>query len=183
MDKHCFVLFSTGTHSAWWLKIRTAEELADYRAKHDGKYGRALLNILRDKDGGTHGPNAREIPLAQAAYYHAVNREISPVESLLDISYSTGTAQLDALHEHGAIYFNAAGGWNWGPPGAAVQTLWQDGFAFPSFTKDDIRISRFPGGTHYYAHIGPMEVRDGDAIKWLTRQEAYAHALACLPTD
>lgn len=183
MAKHLFVLAGSGPKSGWWLKITGPEELAEYHSQHNGKYGRALLNIIRDKDGGQHGPHAREIPLAQAAYYHAVNQEISPVISLLDLSYQTSVAQLQALHEHGAVYINSVGGWNWNPGIEITQHIWRDGFAFPSFTKDDIRISKFPGGSHYYAHIGPMEVRDGDIIKWSSRQEAYEHALACLPEE
>lgn len=171
-----------GENSGWWLKITSPEELADYHEKHNDKYGRALLNIVQDKDSDcTHGPAPEEIPLAQAAYYHAINQKISPVISLLDLSYHTSTAQLNALHEYGAIYINSVGGWNWGTGLKISQHLWKEGFAFPNFTKSDIRISKFPGGQHYYAHIGPMEVRDGDTIKWSTREEAYRHAIACLP--
>ena len=183
MAKRLFVLFRCGTRNSWWLKISDVDALADYQAAHADKYGRALLNIVRDRDSGMHGPCPREIPLSQAAYYRAVNTDASPVSALMSISSETTAAQLDALHEHGALYFNPAGGWNWGPPGEPVQTAWRDGFAFPSFTKDDIKITRFPDGTHYYAHIGDMEVRDGDVIKWPTRQEAYERALACLAED
>lgn len=182
--KHLFVLVGTGSRSGWWLKITNADELADYHDKHGNKYGNALLNIMHDKNAqGTHGPNVRELPLSQAAYYHAINHNISPIESLVDIAHQTHIRQLQAIQEYGAVYINSVGGWNWGTDFEITQRLWKEGFAFPSFTKADIRISKFPGGEHYYAHIGPMEVRDGDIMKWSSREEAYQHALACLPED
>lgn len=185
MSKHLFVLAGSGNGSGWWLKITSPDELMEYHDAHDGKYGRALLNIIRDKEFGAptceHGPHAAEMPLAQAAYYHAINRALSPVAALTGIATRTATSQLDAILERGAVYINSVGGWCWDLAAPVAQTLRKDDFVFPNFNKSDIRISRFPGGTHFYAHVGPMEVRDGNVIKWNTREEAYRHALACLP--
>lgn len=184
MGKHKFVLTGTGIHLGWWLQITSVDELIEYQDKHSGKYGRALLNILRDKELGadtcTHGPYIKDLSLSQAAYYHAINQSISPVASLMSISYQTSMNQLDALQKHGAIYINSVGGWNWSLTSEVKQYLWKDDFVFPNFTKDDIRVSKFPGGTHYYAHVGPMEVRDGDTVKWFSYDEAYRHAAACI---
>ena len=51
---------------------------------------------------------------------------------------------------------------------------------FPDFKKDDIRIKQFPGGEHYYAYIGDMQVRDGNTLKWDSYQDAYEMALSLL---
>ena len=41
-------------------------------------------------------------------------------------------------------------------------------------------MKQFPGGEHYYAYIGDMQVRDGDTLKWNSYQEAYEMALSLL---
>ena len=186
MDKHLFVLCGDGQLQGWWLKLTNAEELAEYHAEHNGRYGRAFQNILDERNAGSegilHGKNAAEMPLTYAIYYHALNRRISPIEACIEISGSVANAQLEALKSQGFIYVNRMGGWCWKPMGTIRQTFLKEGFSFPDFGKDDIRISRWPGGQHYYAHIGSMEVRDGDTIKWDSYQEAYEKALACIGT-
>lgn len=43
---------------------------------------------------------------------------------------------------------------------------------WPVFSEDDIRIKKWPGGTHYYAYIGPVQVKDGDILKWDSESDA-----------
>lgn len=46
------------------------------------------------------------------------------------------------------------------------------------FTKKDIRIIKWWGGTHYYAKIGNIDVVDDDGnVKWNTEQYAYDIAI------
>ena len=48
---------------------------------------------------------------------------------------------------------------------------------FPDFKKSDIRIQKYDCGSHYYAFVGDMQVRDGDRLKWNTYEEAYRLSL------
>lgn len=43
-----------------------------------------------------------------------------------------------------------------------------------------MEVKSFPGGDHFYAYIGDMQVRDGDILKWDTYDEAYNQALSIL---
>lgn len=52
-------------------------------------------------------------------------------------------------------------------------------FAWPEqkLTKKDIKITRWPGGKHYYAKIDTLEVKDeAGKIKWNTKAEAQRQA-------
>ena len=78
------------------------------------------------------------------------------------------------FRENGAVYFNRVGG----KPFSVnhVQFCRRKNLVFPDFKESDIRIKKQTGGTHYYAYIGDMQVRDGDILKWNTFDEAYKRA-------
>ena len=179
--KRRFVFCRLNTVGGWWLKIDTLECLLAWHEHHNGTYGRAFQNILYGKEFNSqmpdHGPNPKEMPLSQAIWYHAANRGISPIQSVMDISSTILSSQVDALRS-GPIYVNDNGGWCPHLPAPVVAFADRDGFSFPSYGRSDIRVTKFPGGEHYYAHVGAVEVRDGDVIKWPTYREAYEHALA-----
>lgn len=184
MSKHHFILTGEGDHAGWWLKITSVDELFEYIETHSDRYGKAFMNITMDKDYGaptvTHGKYPQYDALSQAIYFNASNNKKSIIESTLEISGKVSSAQVDALCENGYIYINSVGGWCDKLISTPRSFIYKEGFTFPHFTKSDIHISKFPGGQHYYAHIGEMEVRDGDTIKWNTREEAYKQALKFL---
>lgn len=54
---------------------------------------------------------------------------------------------------------------------------------YPGYTKDDIKIKKWQGGSHYYAKIGKMDVVDKDGNqKWNTHERAMEIALKELET-
>ena len=57
-----------------------------------------------------------------------------------------------------------------------TQYLRRDKLVYPNFKRHDIRITKFPMGEHYYAHIGDLELKNGDQIKWNSYQEAFEFA-------
>lgn len=187
MNKHRFVLCGNDKTAGWWLKVTSLEELSEYHKEHNSKYGKALENILHDKEYGavtvTHGPNIRELPLSDAIFYHAMNKKVSVIQSTLEISSMVAEAQLKTLLKQGFIFVNSMGGWCPTLACPVRQSVEKDSFVFPDFKSTDIRISKFPGGQHYYAHIGTMQVRDGDKLKWNTYKEAYEKALECITND
>jgi len=55
--------------------------------------------------------------------------------------------------------------------------LASDTLVYPGYTKADIKIKKWDGGTHYYAKIGKMDVIDKEGNqKWNTRWEAQQAA-------
>lgn len=187
MSKYFFVLYGNETEKGWWLKITNISDLISYHKEYASKYSKAFENILTDKDLGastiTHGKHLREMPLAQLIVLKSMNEHISLGKAIEEISDEVIDAQVTAMNEEGAIYINSLGGWCIKPVGKRFQFMWKDTMYFPNFTESDIKVSKFKGGTHYYAYIGNMEVRDGDIFKWNTREEAYNMAKSCLSNN
>lgn len=181
MDRHTwtFVLLDKGTGNAgWWLKIKSVPELLKYLELTNSRYARAFVNMENDKmykpELATHGPHPNEAGLAMYAWLRGANRGMSAVRSLCSIASETVENMLDMLSEHGTLYVNAAGGYNAHgreTPGAFCH---RNALAWPEFTEADIKLSRFPGGTHWYARVGTVDVRDGNKTKFGTRSEAMA---------
>ena len=187
MAKHRFVLVGLNTQSGWWLKVTSPEELLAYHAQHDHQYARAFQNLLVDTkpiaslpDSSLPHPELRQ--LSAAIYTHAQVHELSIVEATARLGDFVTRRQLESIAYKGCIYINDRGGWCEILPSKIRQFLDKESFSFPHFTIEDIRITQFDNGTHYYAYIGPMQVRDGDILKWDTREEAYNQALACIQT-
>lgn len=62
-----------------------------------------------------------------------------------------------------------------------INTIEKEKMVYPSYSESDIKISQWPGGNHYYAKIGEMEVSDNSGnIKWNTSKQAYEIALSYL---
>ncbi len=83
----------------------------------------------------------------------------------------------DMVREGKTLYVNPAGGY----------TVFVDNIMnryesrqlqWPVFQKEDIRIKKWPGGMHYYAYIGPVQVKDGSILKWENESDAETAAMA-----
>lgn len=189
--KWLFVLCGKNTpHAAWWLKIQSQAQLAEYLAATNGKYGRAFENYLHDSfyqpSETGHGKHAAEAPLTLAIYLHAMNQNLSMIDAAMQFSMQAAQRMSEALALHGAIYINSVGGWNCGGMGLLPEGgfLHAKNLTWPNFTKQDIRISSFHDGRHYYAYVGQAQVRDGDRVKFDSYDEARRQALAYLtPTE
>ncbi len=90
------------------------------------------------------------------------------------LNLEVGEAAIKDLRERGAVYFNFKGGKTHGV--TAKQFCRRKNLIFPQYKEADIRISQFTGGTHYYAYVGDMQIRDGETLKWNSYEEAYKKA-------
>ena len=75
-----------------------------------------------------------------------------------------------------ALPIYPAGGHTWGIE--TVQFCRRKELVFPNFKREDIRLKQFNDGRHWYAYVGDMQLRDGDCLKWNTREAAQAAAEA-----
>ena len=96
------------------------------------------------------------------------------------MTFTVAEQQLDTIHECGAIYINPVGGYHGYSKDKEYAFVRRKDIVFPDFKKEHIRVKSFPGGDHFYAYIGDMQVRDGDILKWDTYEEAYNQALSIL---
>ena len=190
----------------WWLKITTMDQLLDYVKKterpaisggfqlywdlytemteknREGK-GEEIKSVMEylemlpiERRFSIMVNRQQDYNMMYAAIRRAEDNETPILEGFRSLNIEFGIEYAESLHKDGVVYINPAGG--------RIHHLDYTQFcrkkelSFPHFTEKDIRIKQFNGGKHYYAHVGNVEVKDGDARKWDTYDEAYKAAKA-----
>lgn len=74
------------------------------------------------------------------------------------------------------LYVNANGGYSI-HMNDAVNRYESETLMWPVFSEEDIRIKKWPGGDHYYAYIGPIQVKESDTLKWDSESDARMAAM------
>lgn len=177
-------------NGGWWLKLDSIEKLTDYHQKTGtGKFENALLMYLNEGspeeileklslEGRIEKMNNRDFKYLQGAVMQAEKNHGSIIDGFRWLNMEIGMNQMEDIRKYGAVYLNSVGGHtfllNY------TQFCRRKELVFPNYSKKDIRIKRFEGGFHYYAHIGDLEVRDGERMKWDNYEDAYAMALSIL---
>lgn len=172
MDGYMFVW----KDGCWWLKINEPDQLFDYYEKTDSRWSDEFYNLIMSKEFGENG-DRHATPIAYAIGSRGARLGMNPIEATMDFRATVLGNQLSALLEYGEIYINKNGGYHFKTRGETyTQFLRRKEFIFPDFKSSDIRVKTFPGGEHFYAYIGDMQVKDGDIMKWNTYKEAYDKA-------
>jgi hypothetical protein len=163
----------------WWLEVTSLEQLFDYHEKTDRRWGVAVENWINSKES-TGGTGMEHLsPLALAISLSAESKGHSIIDATLNFKRRMIENQIHWLKEEGVIYINCKGGYCFKDSKNSVidQYVRRKELIFPNYTINDIRITRFPMGEHYYAHIGDLELKDGSNIKWNSYQEAKDFAM------
>ena len=183
-----FVLKDKGTRNqGWWLKIQTVDELNDYyEIIIPTKYGNVFENYMYGSEWNDYhpdhpsertAPHENEKTLTDAVLRYGSKRNYNILQSIQSFRMMVATNQMEDIRKYGAIYINARGGY-YGryKDDKEYAFVRRKNIIFPSYKKEDIRIKKFPYGSHYYAYIGDLQVKDGDISKWNTYEEAYRQA-------
>lgn len=176
----------------WWLKLTEADQIADYHKKTAGSRYEGAINLyrkLRQEGRDWHNlldgmelqerikmMESKDFKYIQCAIIKAQQIEGTIFDGFRCLNMEIGMAQLDNIKQYGAVFINPAGGHTHGVE--TVQFCRRKQLVFPDFKKEDIRVRKFNGGQHWYAYIGDMQVRDGDRLKWNTKDAAQAAAEA-----
>ena len=163
-------------NDCWFLKIKTVDELTNYYDKTDGRWSKVFDNLIHSKefyDGKEHASN-----LAYVIGQWGERRNMNAIEAVVDFRSKIFDTQLDLILEGHTLFINSNGGYHFDTKNddPVEQFVWRNELVFPNFSEDEIRIQHFPGGEHFYAYIGDMQVRDGDILKWNTYEEAMKNA-------
>lgn len=186
-----FVLKDKGTkNQGWWLKISSADELCAYYEKIvPTRCGKVFENYLYGKEWNwahlsfkntEHSKYLGEAEITEAVVRWGSERNLNIIQSIKGFQMMVAEQQLDTIHECGAIYINPVGGYHGYSGDKEYAFVRRKDIIFPDFKRHQIRVKSFPGGDHFYAYIGDMQVRDGDILKWDTYDEAYNQALSIL---
>lgn len=175
----------------WWLKLTDAEQIIDYHKKTDSRYEGAITLYMKFKQEGKEWYNLlegmelqeriemmgrKDFKYLQCAIIKAQQVEGTIFDGFRFLNMEIGAGELQTIREHGAVFINPAGGHTWGIE--TVQFCRRKELVFPDFKREDIRLRQFNGGRHWYAYVGDMQLRDGDCLKWNTREAAQAAAEA-----
>lgn len=164
MDKWYFI----HNGEAWWLRIQTIQQLFDYHEKTNNRWSRAFENFLRSNQEKTHMTDY----LSEAIEMMASNLGQSFVETSEKLRMQIFTTQTEKIDKYGYININSLGGYNW-IDFPIKQYLYREELIWPFFDNSDIRIKQWTNGSHWYAYIGDLEIKDElGNIKWDTYQEA-----------
>lgn len=165
-------------NNGWWLKIDNVNDLICYHQNIAGIYQKSFEDFLHKgqeyKDTGN--PYVFKDTLTIAIVKFAESRNLTILDAIVQFRLMTASLQIQAIHENGYIVCNKVGGYHCGPIDHS-QFVRKKQFIWPDFKESDIRISQFPGGTHWYVHIGEMELHENENLKWFTKEEARAAAM------
>lgn len=188
---------------AWWLKVDNADTLIDVLKRTQGRHLGGGLELYWDLHkeanmGKTHTKNihqileemppkkrfelmtkeSRDFNIMLAAVYQAEKYNGTIFDGFRLLNMECGYKELEDIRKYGQTYLNPAGGSTFFV--RYKQFCRRETPVFPNFTERDIYIKQFKGGRHYYAYIGNMEVKNGDTLRFDSRDKAYKRALELL---
>lgn len=176
--------FVHSTSGGWWLRLSSDEDIIRYIQATNDRYDGALcmavhnpLNkmSLEDRISAMLDPDSRkDLMQLQAATIMAQRCNTTLYGGFERMQTEFGMALHRDIEENGETFVNRVGGKTFALD--FDQFVWRENLVFPSYKLSDIRIKQFPGGEHYYAYVGDVQIRQGDILKWGSYSEAYDYA-------
>jgi hypothetical protein len=170
----------------WWLKITTPEQLEEYIEATNHKYGDAMMEVVDYRMKGQTSHSTNQI----TNYLDLLSRNSGKnlIEVCGNLVTSVYKTYIKILSEEGFVNINAVGGCN-GVPWEEKIVEYRSNLTFPCYSKNDIRVLTWETeeqktgkirpnnyNYHWYAYIGDVQLKDGDKVKWDTKEEAMAFA-------
>ncbi len=159
---------SIGIDYGFMFDIRDASEVHDwFEAIRIPRSKEEISDAIRCLSTGVDSSHAKD---GGTLLFLAHQRRTSLVDTLAGLNWQIVHGMLDALRRTGRIFINRRGGYFCMRKGITT-TLTQDieNWILPD---SKVRIIRWPGGKHYYAKIGDLDISEGDCDKWPTEQAA-----------
>lgn len=161
----------------WCLMIDSLEVLKNYMSTiwdvHKETFAQDIERLKRKEH--TIGSIMHACETLAFAYYH--NNSSDNVCKIFEDFKSRQYQDMEKLLQYGKIlYVNSQGGYSMSFK-AVINRYESETLEWPVFHESDIRIKQFPRGIHYYAYIGPIQVKENGIVKWNTEEEARAAAM------
>lgn len=164
-------------NGGWYLKIDTIEKLLDYVKNTNKQWENVFLSLVNSKEFNKYGVEHAD-KIACSVGFYGINHKLSALQATNDFRYNVFRDQLNELCNDNIILINRNNGYYSIKKDSEkpLQFYVSKEFKFPKFSKDDIRIKKFPLGNHYYAYIGNVQLRNKDKVKWNSYEEALDFA-------
>lgn len=156
----------------WVLVIDTFEKLEDYLKwiwiLREDQLKKDQINMARNQHPSS--------DIMTTCHILAGLKGTTVMEEFLILKQNQRKDMEELLRKESSLYVNPAGGYS--SCLAETKNRYEsDTMEWPVFNEADIRIKQWPGGTHYYAYIGPVQVKEFDVVKWDTEEDARAAAM------
>ncbi len=170
MEKKYVFLFNG---KGWMLKIDSLDDLNDYmRMIWDIRREDLFWDIKRIRE--------KQHPSSDMGNLCSILASIKSGDEYVEfcrIRELQHKQMTDMILKGETLYVNASGGYtiHMNKTEARYES---EKLMWPVFKEDDIRVKTWPGGTHFYAYIGPVQVKQDGELKWDTEEEARQAAMA-----
>lgn len=165
-------------NGGWWLKVSTVEELKQYLLEAESNWEGILDNLLNSKEFIRYG-NEHDGEIATSIGFFGLNG----IDATILFRERIISDQLNEIKNGNTIVINSVGGYfilnDKGLNGDTKKySQWckRKELKFPDFSKENLKIERFPLGNHWYIYLDGVQLRDKDKIKWNSYEEAYNYA-------
>lgn len=190
-DPHTNQWFSPDTYlfvkvrGEWLLKIEDGKTLMWYVQQREMQLAREYIALKQElaKNPDYHVRTSME----QAIFFTLRYKFGSDGNIITDLMYLCDkliAPVVEVFHNFGPLYVRQNGSYfpECGKDPCVEGVKKKDEAAFPeeTLTKEDIKITKWPYGNHYYASVGMQRVEVDGEIKWSTEDEAYKMALKFL---
>lgn len=151
----------------WFLKTDSTEILDDYLRFIWDIREKELVQELKQAKDYQHTTSEVAATVMFMAKLHGTN----PKEYFQALKAFQSETMKQALAEGMTLYVNSKGGCTFHLENIMNRYETKE-LCWPVFTENDIRIKKWPGGSHYYAYVGPVQVKCGNTLKWSTEEQA-----------
>jgi hypothetical protein len=179
----------------WYVKVATVADIFDWVEGWKGleRVGRSVLDFLNSKelqylkvkkdDEPTlmkdHARSPYTMMMIMECYKAAEKGTLVSISSLSQyLSEKIFMRKLQMIFEGHTLYINKVGGFMpfLGEDYEVRSEVTSEVFKFPEYTKQDINVTRWPNGKHYYAKVGHMDVVIDGMDKWCDVDTAHKMA-------
>lgn len=168
MDKFVFLYNGYG----WFLKLDSLDMLNRYmREIWDIRKAECLSDLERIRK--------KLHPTSDITTLCQILADVKGTDTWYEFDVLRGSQYVEMTRmilEGSALYVNANGGYSM-TMGEAVNRYESETLMWPVFSEKDIRIKKWPGGDHYYAYIGAIQVKESDTLKWDSESDARMAAM------
>jgi hypothetical protein len=178
-----------GKTTPWVLKIDSLSIYEEYNKIFHLNYFKKGLNDIKDRVNSWNSDKWKDKKYKISGHWTSEVARLSEIAGSVDdnfydlaIGFNKVTndvieAKLKAILNGDVIYVYETCQWFVKPDSCKIiQTTQNKNLQYPKYSIDDIRIIKWPNGSHYYAKIGNTDVVFKNIQKWNSAEEAMSAA-------
>ena len=157
------------------FSTKNASNIWEYLNSKDYYYAlnQHFENVDRSKFGNDHcSPVNKIVPLLSALTVQAVESKVSPILFFSNVMDKIVASKAESLGKYGRIFINKNGGYFAYTNYCEILEV-KEWHIFPQYEKKDIKVSKWPEGTHWYITCNGSVVEVDGIPKWINEKDAW----------